>query len=118
MEDKKAKTVAEALVFKVMMAEGPPQMIYSNQGMEFKNLLMKKITRYFGSSHKFSLTNSPWTNAVEGMHRTIRQLARMLQAKRMKDPEEWSKLVIMACHSINNSICLATSVSPSYVFKG
>ena len=110
--------MAEALIFRIMMNEGPPRMIYSNQGLEFKNVLMSKVIKYFGTTQKFSLTNSPWTNVVERMHWTIRQLARMLQAKRMKDPEEWSKLIIMACHSINNSICVATGVTPSYLFRG
>ena len=111
-------TVAKALIFHVLMNKGPPGMIYSNQGSEFKNVVMSKVVKYFGSTQKFALTNSPWTNAVERTHRTIGQLARMLQAKKMKDPEEWSKLIVMACHSINNSVYLATGVSPSYLFKG
>ena len=118
LENKKAETVAEALIFRVLMNEGPPGMIYSDQGTEFKNVVMNRVMKYFGSTQKFSLANSPWTNAVERTHRTLGQLARMLQAKRMKDPEEWSKLIVMACHSINNSVCVSTGVSPNYLFKG
>ena len=118
LENKRAEMVAEALIFRVLMNEGPPGMIYSDQGTEFKNVVMNRVVKYFGLTQKFSLANSPWTNAVERTHRTIGQLARMLQAKKMKDPEEWSKLIVMACHSINNSVCLATGVCPSYLFKG
>ena len=114
LENKKA----EALIFRVLMNEGPPGMIYSDQGTEFKNVVMNRVMKYFGSTQKFSLANSPWTNAVERTHRTLGQLARMLQAKKMKDPEEWSKLILMACHSVNNSVCVSTGVSPSYLFKG
>ena len=48
LENKRAETAAEALIFQVMVTEGPPQMIYSNQGTKFKNNLMKKIIKYFG----------------------------------------------------------------------
>ena len=68
LEDKCAETVAEALIFRIMMTEGPPRMIYSNQGSKFKNVLMNKVTKYFGTTQKFSLTNSPGTNAVERTH--------------------------------------------------
>ena len=50
-EDKWAETVAEALVFRVLLEHGVPEVLYSDQGTEFKNQLMRKITRYNPEVH-------------------------------------------------------------------
>ena len=50
LEDKGADMVAEALVFRVLLEHGVPEVLYSHQGTEFKNQLMRNITRYFGTT--------------------------------------------------------------------
>ena len=54
LKNKSADTVAEALVFKVLLEHGVPKVLYSDQGTEFKNQLMQRIAKYFGTIQKFS----------------------------------------------------------------
>ena len=42
----------------------------------------------------------------------------MLKSRRMKDLEEWDKLVIMGAHAVNNSVCTSTGVTPNFLFLG
>ena len=67
LEDKRAETVVEALVFRVLLEQGVPEVLYSAQGSEFKN-------------QRFTLTNSPHSNNVERLHQTLGTLVRMLRS--------------------------------------
>merc|ERR1711951_345484 len=118
LEKKRADTVAEAWVFKVLLEHGVPKVLYSDQGTEFKNQLMRRIAKYFGTTQKFTLMNSPHSNNVERLHQTLGNLIRMLKSRRMKSLEEWDKLVIMAAHAVNNSFCTSTGVTPNFLFLG
>ena len=40
---------------------------------------------YFGTTQKFTLTNSPHSNNVKRLHQTLGNLVRMLKLKRLKD---------------------------------
>ena len=42
-------------------------------------------------------------------------LVRMLRSKQLKDQKEWDKLIVMAAHAVNNSVCVATGVTPNYL---
>ena len=103
LENKRADTVAEALVFKVLLEHRVPKVLYSDQGTEFKNQLMMRIAVYFCTTQKFTLTNSPHSNNVERLHQTLGNLVRMLKSKRLKDLTKWDKLIVMAAHAVNNS---------------
>ena len=102
----------------MLLEHGVPEVIYSDQGTKFKNQLMKNISTYFGISQKFKLTNSPYSNYVERLHQMLRKLIRMLRSKQLKDQREWNKLLVMAAHAVNNSMCTATGVTPNYLFHG
>ena len=118
LENKMADTVAEALVFKVLLEHGVPKVLYSNQGTEFKNQLMRRIATYFGTTQKFTLTKSPHSNNVERLHQTLGNLVRMLKSRKLKDLTEWDKLIVMTAHAINNSVCTSTGVTPNFLFLG
>ena len=81
LEDKRAETVVEALVLRVLLEHGVPEVLYSNQGTEFKNQLMRNITRYFGTTKRLTLTNSLHSINVERLHRALGTLVRMLRSK-------------------------------------
>ena len=64
------------------------------------------------------MTNSPHSNNVERLHQTLGMLVRMLRSKQLKDQKEWDKLIVMAAHAVNNSVCAATGVTPNYLYHG
>ena len=88
LKDNRAETVAETLVFKVFMVEGISKVLYLDQGTEFKNSFLKKVTKYFRTGQIFTLTNSQWSNLVKQTHRTLGQLTKMLQMKKMRDMDK------------------------------
>ena len=55
LEDKWVETVAEAMVFRVLLEHGVPEVLFSNQGTEFKNQLMRNISKYFRTTQRFTL---------------------------------------------------------------
>ena len=46
LEDKRVETVMEALIFQVLMKYGVTEVLYSDKGTEFWNLMMRKIAKY------------------------------------------------------------------------
>ena len=101
-------TVTEELVFRVLLEHGILEVLNYDQGTEFKNLMMQKISLYFGTTQRFTLTNSPHLNNLERLHKMLEKLVRMLQLKQLKVQREWNKLLIMASHMVNNLMCTAT----------
>ena len=45
------------------------------------------------------------------------KLIRMLRSEQLKDQREWNKLLVMAAHAVNNSLCTATRVTHNYLFQ-
>lgn len=76
MPNKEAVTVAKAL-FQYFCTFGICNLLQSDPGSEFTNIVLKQLNDWFGIHHRFSLVDRPQSNGVEG---TNKQIVRHLQA--------------------------------------
>ena len=51
---------------------------------------------------------------MERLHQTLGTLVRMLRSKQLKEQREWDKLLVMAAHAVNNSVCVANRVTTQF----
>lgn len=71
LRDKKATTIARALVERVFSVFSPPETLHSDEGTEFENELAKELQSVFGFKKTRTSAYRPQSNSVlERVHST------------------------------------------------
>jgi transposase InsO family protein len=74
----------------------------SDNGSEFRNLLVEEYLQEEGIKHEFSAPYTPQQNVVvERKNRTLIDMARTMLGEYKTLEQFWSNAVNMACHAIN-----------------
>ncbi|KAJ9557362.1 hypothetical protein OSB04_011976 [Centaurea solstitialis] len=83
----------------------PVQTVRTNNGTEFKNIVLKSFYNSFGITQTFSAARTPEQNGVvERRNRTLVEAARSMLAENQLPQYLWAEAVNTACYTQNRSI--------------
>ena len=96
---------------------GPPIILHSDNGKEFKNLRVKNLCLEYNIQHVFGKPYKPTTQGqVERFNRTIKHA--LLKRMVFEDRKDWSVFYDEIIYEYNKKIHRATSKSPFQIFLG
>ena len=110
--DKRATTVAEGL-WSIFCEHGTPSTLYSDQGSEFRNKILKEMAKNFQFSHKFFTVYHPASNGL-----CERKNSSILTAiKCFQHLAEWDLCLPTAQLAVNVAYCSSIGDSPFFVYR-
>ena len=110
--NKKAPTVAEALITGWVCRHGAPESFHSDLGKEFTNDILKSLCQKLRVSQTFTTPGHPQGNGkVERANKTLLNFLR----KYLSANRDWVSVLPYAMFSINNSRHCSTGFSPHYL---
>ena len=116
LPDKTALTVARSLLQKVFLVYGFPKRLFSDQGKEFINSILKEVTTSLKVKQCFTAAYSPQGNArTENRHRYYNQILRILVNELGYD---WVNSLPFATWCLNTRPWKGTPYSPYQLLFG
>ena len=109
ISNKRAPTVANALIERWISVFGFPAEIKSDNGTEFCNTLMDELMDRLQIKKSTTPTYSPWANKVERLHRT---LTAMLRTQLDREDINWPRLMPILALAYNTKVNETTGVTP------
>jgi len=114
--NKEAKTVASALYHRVLVPEGMPARLISDQGTEFVNSTLNDVSKLFGIEKTTTTAYHPQGNAYsERIHRFFKNA---LSSFVRDDPRIWDELLPALLLTYNDSYHEAIGTTPALAFRG
>ncbi len=110
-KDREQTTTTKAFE-KILRNMGIPKTIYSDQGSEFKNASFQKLLDKHNIKITFALGHASF---VESCNKTMKN--RMMIYMRLKNTDNWSKIVSPVLDAYNNSPNSTTKLAPNKVNK-
>lgn len=122
LKNKSVENVAFALQ-QIILVEGPPEVLSSDNGGEFTGDKMKQLCDRFNIDHRFSLPYRPQTNgAVERFNKTLKEAINKRladhQSKRGADSKRYIDVLPFLVHSYNTHKHNTTKRTPFQVHRG
>ncbi len=112
----KEKTVAHAVVTKLICEHTAPRLLLSDNGAEFRNEVLAEICTQFGITQAFTVAYHPASNGlVERTNRKILEILRPIVGKFIGTWEDWLPQVAA---TINASVCESTGQTPHFIVYG
>ena len=113
LADKSATSVAS--VFAHIIADmGPPKIVQTDQGREFTNALITKLTTQLGIDHRLASAYNPRTNGL--VERTNRIWVSLLKKLSSFTPERWPLFLPATQYYLNTRITAPLKISPFEAF--
>ena len=115
LKDKTAVTVGRAIFDNVFLKYGAGEILTDN-GLEFKNLLLTEICRIMGVQRAYTTTYQARTNAVcERSHLTVNSMLAKCVAENQKD---WSEHLAYVAFCYNAAVHESTQFTPYFLVHG
>jgi len=111
LKDREQTTTTKAFE-KILSNMGIPKTIYSDQGSEFKNASFQKLLDKHNIKIIFALGHASF---VESFNKTMKN--RMMKYMKLKNTDNWSKIVSPVLDAYNNSPHSTTKIAPNKVNK-
>jgi hypothetical protein len=117
LENKTARSVAEALVSQFMGVAGIPRVVLSDQGSEFDNQLMKQLSLVMSMNKMRTTAYNPQANgSVEVHNRTMKdQLHFFVESL---DQSDWDMYLPAVGLLYNTTVNLSTGYTPYFLMYG
>ena len=116
MPDQLARTVAEALVEKVILCVGPMHTLASDQGTNFLSQIVSEICDLFGTRQMQSVAYRPQTQGL--VERFNRTLLSMLRCFVDDECDDWDKYLPYLIYAYNTSPNRVTGDTPFRLMYG
>lgn len=111
-----ASTIARKFIKHIIMKEGIPSEVITDQGTNFQSSTMKELCRQLGVRQLRTTAYHPQTDgAVERFNKT---LGDMLTAHIAKDPPPWDVQLDYCIACYNQTTHASTNETPFYLMKG
>ena len=113
LHNKSANTVAEKL-WEIFCETGSPDIMYSDSGSEFRNAILKEMTKNFKIKHHRVAVYHPSSNGLcERKNQSILEVLRCFT-----DLEEWDRMLPTTQLAVNAAYCASIGDSPFFLLKG
>jgi len=116
LRNKEATTVVNALVTKIIPITGLPRQILSDNGREFRNLILDELSKRLGIDRCFT---SPYTASTNGtterLHRTLNSMLAKVVSTSQKD---WCEHLPSVMTAYRSSVHSSTGFSPNFLMFG
>jgi transposase InsO family protein len=114
LKDREQTTTTKAFE-KILDILGIPKTIYSDQGSEFKNNTFQKLLDKHNIKMIFSLGHASFVESFNSFNKTMKN--RMTKYMKLKNTDNWSKIVGPVLDAHNNCPHSATKIAPNEVNK-
>lgn len=114
--NQEARTIAEALVTKIICRHGIPESILTDQGSNFLSNCMKEVYKLLKISKLQTTPYHPQTNGA--LERSHRGLSEYLRNFVQKDPFEWCQWIPYAMFVYNTTPHTTTNFTPHELVYG
>ena len=111
-----ANNVVEFLEHEVFSLFSVPEIIFSDNGVQFTSVLFKDLLRKYGVKHTLTPKYSPQANASERVNRTI--LSAIRGYLKPLSHEEWDKHIYEIASALRNVVHSSTKFSPHFLVFG
>ena len=111
-----AATTTAEFIEKVILTEGAPTNMQSDNGTSYKNATMKSMCSTFSIKHIFSSPYRPKSNGQA--ERYVKTISEGLRAFCMDHQDTWDILLPYLVFSMNNTESAATGFTPFFIMKG
>lgn len=116
LPDAKTETVCKALQNKVVFRHGCPERLLSDNGPQFRSLLLQEVCDVFGIDKIFS---SPYYPQGDGnAERFMRTLNNALGILAHDNVDEWDRYLPAIAYAFNTTPSAATGYTPFYLNHG
>lgn len=97
---------------------GTPEILMSDTGSHFKNLVVNELCQRLSIEQQFAVAYSPWINGtVERINRDILQVIKVILMEFQLDTREWVYLLPMVQSNLNHTVVLSlNNRGPSELF--
>ena len=97
-----------------------PRVVVTDQGAQFRNKLMKELSKAMRFRHKFTFPYSPWSNGtVERVNREIIKLLRSFCSEFQVRCERWCEILPLVQYALNTTLYDSLGgLSPAEVVTG
>jgi len=116
LPSKDAETVADAFINQFVTVFGPPRLLQTDNGREFKNNLFKRVCELASVQTIFTTAFHPQANGmIERTNRVVKNaLATLLEAS----PLEWDELLPYVRLAMNSAVHRSVGDQPLYLLTG
>ncbi len=114
LKDKTAKSVAHAIVTHLFCPYSAPRVLLSDNGVEFRNVLLEEISQQFGVKQCFTVTYHPASNGlVKRAKRKILEVLRPVVGELLETWENWLPQVAR----VSTAVFVHLRVNPHTIFS-
>ena len=115
-KDLTTETFATLLLEEIILQQGCPAELLSDQGGNFTSNLVKEICRIMMIK---KITTTPYHPRTDGQtERLNHSLIQILRTQIQSDPRDWDTHVRCACYAYNTSVHKTTGMTPFYMIYG
>ena len=111
-----AETTTAEFIEKVVLTEGIPTYLQSDNGTSYKNYKFKNMTNTLNIKHVFSSAYRPKSNGQA--ERYVKTLSEGMRAFCMDHQDTWDTFLPHLVFSLNNTESATTGYTPFFVMKG
>jgi hypothetical protein len=116
LADKTAETIAEVFLKQVVLVYGPPAVVHSDRGSEFRNKVMTELCTMIEAKKIFTTPYHPQADGkVERFNRTIQ---RMLACYVSADQKNWDVILPYILYAYNTTTSRKHGRSPFNIIYG
>ena len=112
VKNKLATTIEKEFQRKIISKWGTPRILFTDNGKEFVNRIMVKLTQNFGIRHSKTPRYHPQSNPTERCNRSIKTA---IKAYLEKDHKEWDKNLDDLQFALNTSKHASTGFTPAFL---
>jgi hypothetical protein len=116
IKDKRAETIADVFLNQVILTYGPPGVIHSDRGSEFRNKVMAELCDIINAKKSFTTPYHPQADGkVERFNRTIQRLLACYVAKGQRN---WDIILPFVLYAYNTTTGRKHGRSPFNILYG
>ena len=116
IKDKRAETIADVFLNQVILIYGPPGVIHSDRGSEFRNKVMAELCDIINAKKSFTTPYHPQADGkVERFNRTIQRLLACYVAKGQRN---WDIILPFVLYAYNTTTGRKHGRSPFNILYG
>ena len=118
IDDKAGDTVYKAFVNRILLEEGVPRAMLTDNGGEFKNKVFSELMTALKINHQFSPAYHPQSNQTERANRNCTELLRAVVNETGARRRDWPRYVKYVEFAMRRTPIPGTNITPYQMMRG